>query len=101
MSQTQASAAVMEQTAKNFEQVDNQLRDMLKGLLNRLEPLQQQFQGAGGRSFTEVKIAWSRDQTALHDALVQTAAAIRTSGQDYTASDTDAAKRFGTTNLAL
>lgn len=88
----------MEQTAKNFEQVDNTLRDMLKSLLNRLEPLQEQFKGAGGRSFTEVKLAWSRDQAALHDALVQTAQAIRTSGQDYTVSDTDAARRFGGTS---
>jgi WXG100 family type VII secretion target len=93
----------MEQTARNFEQTDASLRDMLKNLMNQLEPLQQSFQGAGGRSFTEVKIAWSRDQTALHEALAQTAQAIRTSGHEYTASDSDASRRFGGTagNLPL
>ena len=46
-------------------------------------------------AFEQVKIAWSEDQTALQQALAETAQAIRTSGQQYTVTDTSAADRLG------
>jgi len=91
---TQAQAAVMRQTADKFDQVNQSLQTMLKSLLGELEGLRTQWQGAGGRSFDQVKIAWSEDQTALHQVLGETAQAIRTSGQQYTVSDTAAADRL-------
>ena len=95
MATTQAQSAVMTQTADKFDQVNQSLQAMLKTLLGELEGLRSQWQGAGGRSFEQVKIAWSEDQTALHGLLAETAQAIRTSGQHYSTTDTSAADRFG------
>jgi WXG100 family type VII secretion target len=100
---TQAEQAVMDSTAGKFNQVNSQLEGMLKRLLSELEMLKSKWVGAGGRSFESVKEAWARDQDALHRNLSETATAIKTAGQNYTASDTDAANRFrgGSVNLPL
>jgi WXG100 family type VII secretion target len=101
VSQTQAEAAVMRQTATKFEQVDQSLQSMLSALLAELEALQQAWQGAGGRSFEQVKQQWARDQAAMQRALRETAGAIRTSGQQYDMSDSEAASRVATTNRGI
>ncbi|MFD0786831.1 WXG100 family type VII secretion target [Micromonospora azadirachtae] len=98
MSQTQAEAAVMQQTAARFEQVDQSLQSMLTSLLTELDVLQQAWRGAGGRSFEQVKQQWAQDQAALQRALRETASAIRTAGQHYDVSDTEAAGRIAGTN---
>ena len=98
VSQTQAEAAVMQQTATKFEQVDQSLQSMLSSLMAELETLQTAWRGAGGRSFEQVKQQWSQDQTKMSRALCETAGAIRTSGQQYDASDSDAASRVNNTN---
>ncbi|MBQ0902635.1 WXG100 family type VII secretion target [Micromonospora sp. U21] len=98
MSQTQAEAAVMQQSAAKFEQVDQSLQSMLTGLLAELEVLQQAWRGAGGRSFEQVKQQWSQDQAALHRALRETAGAIRTAGRQYDVSDDESASRVAGTN---
>lgn len=92
---TEAQAAVMRQTADKFEQTNQSLQTMLKSLMGELEVLRTQWQGAGGSSFEQVKQTWSEDQTALHQALGETATAIRTSGTQYTMTDTSAADRLG------
>ena len=92
---TQAQAAVMQQTADRFDQVNHALQGMLRGLLGELETLRTQWQGAGGASFEQVKLAWSEDQQALHQALAETSTAIRTSGRQYVATDVTAADRLG------
>lgn len=92
---TEAQAAVMRQTADKFDQVNQSLQTMLQSLLGELEALRTQWQGAGGSSFEQVKLAWAEDQQALHQALGETATAIRTSGAQYTTSDTAAADRLG------
>ena len=92
--QTQAQAAVMESTARTFEQANHELEAMLGRLLNELEILRSAWQGHGGRSFEEVKQAWATDQRTLHKALAETAVAIRTAGRGYTTSDTEAADRI-------
>ncbi|MDG4833886.1 WXG100 family type VII secretion target [Solwaraspora sp. WMMD1047] len=98
VSQTKAEAAVMRQTAQRFEQVDESLQSMLSRLMAELEELQTAWQGAGGRSFTQVKLAWQRDQAAIGRALRETAAAIRTAGQQYDASDAEVAGRVSAVN---
>ena len=100
-SQTQAEAAVMEQTAAKFEQVDQALQSVLTSLMNELAVLQQAWQGAGGRSFEQVKQQWAQDQAAMHRALRETAGAIRTAGRQYDVSDTEAAGRVATTNRGV
>lgn len=101
VSRTQAEAAVLQQTAAKFEQVDQSLQSMLSSLMAELEVLQQAWRGAGGRSFEQVKQAWARDQAVLQRALRETAAAIRTAGQQYHASDTEAAARIATTSRSI
>lgn len=95
---TQAQAAVMEQTATKFEQVNDSLQSMLRQLMTELEALQSAWRGAGGRSFEQVKVAWANDQEVLQRALRETAGAIRTAGRQYEASDTEAASRVAHTN---
>jgi WXG100 family type VII secretion target len=101
VSQTQAQAAVMQQTAARFEQVDQSLQSMLTSLMAELAVLQTAWRGAGGRSFEQVKQQWSRDQAAIQHALRETAGAIRTAGRQYEAADTDAASRIATTNRGI
>lgn len=98
VSQTQAEAAVMQQTAQKFEQVDQSLQSMLTSLMSELEVLQTAWKGAGGRSFEQVKQQWRQDQETIHRALRETATAIRTSGTQYDASDTEASSRMSATN---
>ena len=93
MSTTQAQAAVMESTARRFEQANQQLASTLSRLLGDLEALRTAWQGAGGRSFEEVKRAWAEDQRVLSNALAETATAIRTAGRRYEAVDGAAADR--------
>lgn len=94
MATTQAPAAVMAHTAARFDQVNVALEGMLKRLLTELEALRTQWQGAGARSFEQVKTAWANDQEMLHRALAETADAIRRSASNYDASDTTAASRL-------
>lgn len=101
MSTTQAQAEVMERTAAKFEQVNQALETMLKQLMRDLDALKPQWQGAGGRTFDETRLAWGHDQERMHRALAETATAIRTAGRDYTASDTAAAQRATTVRGSL
>jgi WXG100 family type VII secretion target len=91
----------MEATAKKFEAGNDSLQRMLSKLLLQLEALQTQWQGEGGRSFTQVKQAWAENQQKIQRALAETANAIRTSGQQYSASDTEAASRVAATNRGV
>ena len=98
VSTTEAQAAVMEQVAGKFESTNNALQSMLSQLMNQLEPLQSKFVGAGGTSFTQVKLAWNEDMQKINRALSETASAIRTSGRNYTSSDEATQQRFAATN---
>ena len=95
MATTQAQAAVMDTTAAKFDHVNTALEGTLRHLLGELEGLRTAWQGAGGASFEQVKMAWAEDQRALHRALGETATAIRTSGRQYQVSDNAAADRVG------
>lgn len=94
MSETQAQSALMEQTAGKFESVNGDLQTMLRNLLNELEVLQSAWVGRGGRSFQNVKEQWAADQAKLQQALLETAGAIRSSGQGYAATDAEASSRM-------
>jgi WXG100 family type VII secretion target len=95
---TQAQQAELVSAARRFEDVNGELQSMLKTLLDELSGLRDGWQGAGGRSFEAVKEAWSRDQAALHKNLLETAEAIKSSGQNYTVTDTDASHRMNATS---
>ena len=91
----------MEATASKFEGVNDSLQSMLNVLMSELSVLQTAWRGAGGRSFEQVKQAWERDQKAIQQALLETANAIRTSGQQYTSTDADAAGRVSASNRGI
>jgi WXG100 family type VII secretion target len=95
---TQAQAQVMETTASKFETVNTQLQQMLSTLLSNLEVLQSKWVGSGGSSFTAVKNQWTEDQAKIQRALLETATAIRSSGQNYTVTDDQAKSRVSATN---
>jgi WXG100 family type VII secretion target len=76
---------------------------MLKTLMSELESMKQEWQGAGGRSFETVKAAWSVDLENLNRNLMETASGIKSSGQNYNATDSDAGAMMNNTlgNLDL
>lgn len=98
MATSQADTAILEQTARKFEEGNQNLQGMLTRLMGELEVLQSAWQGAGGSSFQEVKRRYNDDQTRIQQALQETAEAIRTSGQTYTSTDSDAASRVNATH---
>jgi WXG100 family type VII secretion target len=91
----------MEQTAAKFEQANDSLNQMLSQLMSKLETLQSAWAGAGAKSFETVKVAWSEDQQKIAVALAETATAIRTAGQQYTASDSEAQSRVSKINTGI
>lgn len=94
MTVTRAEAAQLTSTAANFDRANDALRDQLRRLMTELEVLHTQWQGAGGRSFTQVKLAWAADQEQLHAALADTASAMRSAASHYSATDIHASDRF-------
>ncbi|BCB81068.1 hypothetical protein GCM10022251_61760 [Phytohabitans flavus] len=101
MDRTEAEAGVLERTAARFDQVNRDLEAMLKALMSQLEVLRDAWQGAGGRSFEQVKIQWSDDQAAIQRTLAETAVALRAAGRGYDAADDQAAARLATTHRGI
>jgi ESAT-6 family protein len=94
MAITQAEAAVMASTADRFETVNISLQAMLRRLETELDSLRAQWQGAGGRSFEQVRLAWAAEQAKLHQALADTSAAMRSAAGHYSATDEAASSRL-------
>ncbi|BCB86409.1 WXG100 family type VII secretion target [Phytohabitans suffuscus] len=101
MDRTEAEAAVLERTAAKFDQVNRDLEAMLKALMSQLEVLRGAWQGAGGRSFEQVKTQWADDQAVIQRTLAETAAALRAAGRGYDAADGQAAGRLAATHRGL
>ena len=93
MAQSTSDAAVMAQSAARFEGVRDLLARTLGNLMVELDEMRTAWQGAGGRSFEQVRQEWARDQAALHEALGATADALRGASHNYTATDSSAADR--------
>jgi WXG100 family type VII secretion target len=94
---TQVTQSELDAAAKRFEEVNSELQGMLKTLMSELESMRQQWQGAGGRSFEAVKVAWSGDLDRLNTNLLETAAGIKSSGHNYDATDTEASHLMNAT----
>ncbi len=101
MATTQAEAAVMAQVARKFEDTQQSLQATLSGLMRDVESVKQEWQGRGGASFEQVSRAWAEDQGRLLQALGETAGAIRSAGQVYTATDEGASGRLNGLVLPL
>ncbi|HET6212039.1 MAG TPA: WXG100 family type VII secretion target [Micromonosporaceae bacterium] len=95
MSTTRAQAGEMERAATSFEQVNDALDGMLRRLMAELDLLRSQWQGAGGRTFDEVRRVWADDQARMQAALAETAHALRTAGRAYATTDAGAADQLG------
>jgi len=83
----------MAQTASKFDSANASLNQMLSKLMNELSSLNAGWKGLGAAAFEQVKVQYQEDLKKLNQALAETAEAIRTSGTQYTSSDTDAASR--------
>ena len=94
---TQVTQSELDAAAKRFEEVNGELQGMLKTLMSELESMRQEWQGAGGRSFEAVKMAWSADLASLNTNLLETAAGIKSSGQNYDATDMEASQMMSAT----
>ncbi|GAA4243469.1 WXG100 family type VII secretion target [Dactylosporangium darangshiense] len=94
---TQAQQAELNAAAQRFEQVNGELQSMLNTLMRELEVTRGGWQGAGGRSFEAVKAAFNNDQAVLNRNLLETAEGLRSAGQNYGATDAEAATTIGRT----
>jgi WXG100 family type VII secretion target len=94
MSMTQAEAGTLIATAQRFDTVREALDARLRRLMGELDVLHSQWQGAGGRSFAQVKAAWAADQAQINTALTTTAEAMRASAGGYRDVDTGVSSRF-------
>jgi WXG100 family type VII secretion target len=92
--ETQAESAVMAKTAGKFETVNASLQSMLNTLMSELSVLQTAWVGQGARAFEQVRAQYERDLSSLNKALLETAAAVRSSGVNYDVTDTGAADRL-------
>ena len=101
MSTTQAQAAVLEQVASRFDDVQQSLSQLLSQLMREVESVRQDWQGRGGATFEQVSQAWAQDQRQLLRALAETAGGIRSAGRLYSATDDAAAGRLTHGNVSL
>ena len=93
MAQTQAESAVMTSTADKFDEINNLLTSMLNNLMSELSMLEGSWKGLAATEFERVKTQYFNDLGDLNRALSETAAAIRSSGTSYHATDSRAASR--------
>ncbi|MDI6100609.1 WXG100 family type VII secretion target [Actinoplanes sp. NEAU-A12] len=91
MALTQSESNKMAQTAKDFDEVNSSLQDMLTRLMGQLSVLSGAWKGQGALAFEHVKNEYANDLKRLNDALAETAEAIRTSGASYESTDSAAA----------
>ncbi|MER7273632.1 WXG100 family type VII secretion target [Dactylosporangium sp. CA-139114] len=100
---TQAQQAELSSAAQRFEQVNGELQGMLNTLMRELEVTRAGWQGAGGRTFEQVKLAFKHDQGVLNRNLLETSEGLRTAGRNYGATDAEAAgamRRAGNADLS-
>lgn len=84
----------MASTADKFDAVNASLQSMLRRLETELDALRTQWQGAGGRSFEQVRLAWGAEQARLHQALAETSIAMRSAAGHYATTDAAASTRL-------
>lgn len=89
MAGMRADTGVMLRTEQEVNSVADRLTSMLNQLMDRLAPMQQYWQGAGGSSFQEVRQRFDADMAKLNVALRAIAEAVGSSGRDYDVADTE------------
>lgn len=92
--QSRAEVAELTAASAKFDSGAETLEGALTALLNQLAITERAWVGQGGMTFAAVKAKFAGEQRQLYEALKQTAAAIRTSGASYTASDEAARQRL-------
>jgi WXG100 family type VII secretion target len=83
----------MAAAAGKFDTAGSEIATMLQRLQTELDQLYSGWKGAGANAFQQVRARWESDVRKLQQALSETAGAIKTSGQQYTASDDAATGR--------
>jgi WXG100 family type VII secretion target len=90
---TRAAAGALAHGASRFTDSKESLHATLSQLMNELSALSSGWGGRGFVAFESTKEEFARNMRALNEVLQETATAIRTSGDHYTATDDDAASR--------
>lgn len=80
-------AQLMSTTAGKVETAADDLTGALNDLMTRLEPLQDQWKGAGAGSFQQVRQRFDEDMAKLNVALRAIAEAVKSAGTDYAMTD--------------
>lgn len=73
----------------------------VSNLMNQLEPMLTDFQGAGGRTFQNIKADMNVQLVKLSQALATLAEAVGTSGTFYDATDAEAASLLAKTGAPV
>jgi len=80
-------AAVMARAASEIDGAADRLTGMFNKLMGELTPLASAWVGQGGSSFQQVRERFDGDVGRLNVALRSIAAAVGSSGRDYTVGD--------------
>jgi WXG100 family type VII secretion target len=91
----------MAQVSSKFDDVRASLDQILSALMVEVDTVRTDWVGRGGASFQQVTHAWGEDQQRLLVALSETAAAIRSAGRSYVATDDAAADRMRAPGVSL
>jgi WXG100 family type VII secretion target len=86
---------LMAQTAKNFDDTNQQMMSDLTTLKGKVASLQGAWIGRGAISFNTTMESWARSQENIQRLLGETAGLIRSAGTHYAATDDNAATRLG------
>lgn len=88
--ESRVTSAELTAAGSKFDSGADGLDSMLRSLMGELQIAETAWVGAGGGSFDAVKRKFQEEQQQLHQALKQTAEAMRTSGTSYAATDAEA-----------
>lgn len=101
LAQTRSEAEAMAAAAGKFDNASTELAAMLKRLETELDQLYSTWKGGGAAAFQQVRSRWAQDVAKLQQALSETAGAVKTSGQQYVASDDAATGRANAINTTV
>ncbi len=101
----QTDAALMEATARRFEDEANQMESNLSSLKGKAESARAGWQGEGSVQFQLAIERWASDQKKIDQLLMETSGLIRNAAHGYTGADQSAAQSMksqgGNTSLPL
>lgn len=87
--------------AQMVQSARGDLTSQLNTLRGQIAPLQTEWQGSGGASFSNVMLRWDESSSKIIAALDEFEANLRASDQTYTAADDEQAGAIGRLSARL